>query len=206
MCAVGRPAKPVICSCRRVHSPPATSAAASSAPKNSRRPRADQPGLDGIFHQENAAERQRHAADPDRPAGAERLLEADHAFGFRRFGGGEGGGTRRRRARARRRLRPARARRAGSAAAAGSVRRPARLRRGGCRHSVGGGAAPGAPATRSSSAAKRRSIARRRSLMLIVLTSATMAMIGNDSSNRPSRTNSIGAPRGRMLGHDKGLR
>ena len=87
MSAVGSAAKPASCFCRRAHSPPATSAAASSAPKNSRRPRADQAGLDGIFDEEDAAERQRHAADPDRPAGAEFFLEADDAFGLRRLCG-----------------------------------------------------------------------------------------------------------------------
>ena len=61
--------------------------------------RADQAGLDGIFDEEDAAERQRHAADPDRPAGAEFFLEADDALGLRggsglRRGGGGGGAAR----------------------------------------------------------------------------------------------------------------
>ena len=63
--------------CRRAHSPAATSAAASSAPKNSAQAGPDQAGLDGILDQEDAAERQRDAADPDHPAGAEAFLEAD---------------------------------------------------------------------------------------------------------------------------------
>ena len=37
---------------------------------------AEQPGLDRIAHHEEAAERQRQAADPDHPAGADALLEA----------------------------------------------------------------------------------------------------------------------------------
>ena len=37
----------------------------------------EQAGFDRIAHQEDAAERQRNAADPDHPLGAEALLEAD---------------------------------------------------------------------------------------------------------------------------------
>ena len=40
-------------------------------------PRADQALLDRIAHQKDAAERERHAADPDHPARAEFFLEAD---------------------------------------------------------------------------------------------------------------------------------
>ena len=40
-------------------------------------PRADQALLDGIAHQKNAAERERHAANPNHPAGAEAFFKAD---------------------------------------------------------------------------------------------------------------------------------
>ena len=52
--------------------------------------RADQPGLDRILHQEDAAEREREPADPDHPARAEALLEA-----FRRLGRFDGRSRRR---------------------------------------------------------------------------------------------------------------
>ena len=50
---------------------------------------AEQPGLDRIAHHEEAAERQRQAADPDHPAGADALLEAGPGLAA---GGGGGGG------------------------------------------------------------------------------------------------------------------
>ena len=43
--------------------------------------RADQALLDRIAHQKDAAERERHAADPDHPAGAEFFFEADFLRG-----------------------------------------------------------------------------------------------------------------------------
>ena len=100
--------------------------------------RADQAGLDGILDEEDAAERERHAADPDRPAGAEFFLEADDAFGLGRPAGGAGGtgvriGLRRRRS--------APARGGGSAAAGGGGSR-FRRGRGGCGAALGTGAAP----------------------------------------------------------------
>jgi len=45
---------------------------------------ADQLLLDRVTHQEDAAERERNAADPDDPAGAEPLLKADRARRCRR--------------------------------------------------------------------------------------------------------------------------
>ncbi len=45
------------------------------APKRDAGRGAEQVLLDGIAHEEDPAERQRHAADPDRPAGPELLLE-----------------------------------------------------------------------------------------------------------------------------------
>ena len=146
---------------------------------------ADQAGLDGVFDEEDAAERERHAADPDRPAGAELFLEADDAFGL--AGVGRLRGRRDGRFRAAAAARSARPSGGGSAAAnAGGAGTGWGVGGGGAAGAMG--AAPGAPAERSSSAAKRASIPRRRSLMLIVLTSATMAMIGNASSAKPMRT------------------
>ncbi len=56
-----------------------------------RKPGREQPGLDRIAHQENAAERQREAADPDHPLGAEAAFEIAIIAGRRRrFGRGRG--------------------------------------------------------------------------------------------------------------------
>ena len=76
MCAVGRPERPASRSVRRAHSPAAMSAAASSAPSDDPHAGAEQALLDRVAHQEDAAERERKAADPDRPLRAEALLEA----------------------------------------------------------------------------------------------------------------------------------
>lgn len=42
--------------------------------------RADQPLLDRVTHQKDAAERKRDTADPDDPAGAEPLFKADRTL------------------------------------------------------------------------------------------------------------------------------
>ena len=76
MCAVGRPERPASRSVRRAHSPAAMSAAASSAPSAIRTRRAEQALLDRVAYEKDAAERERKAADPDRPLRAEALLEA----------------------------------------------------------------------------------------------------------------------------------
>ena len=65
--------------------------------------RTDQPLLDRVAHQKDAAERKRDAADPNDPAGAEPLFKADRARRWRRGGadgrrdgggdGGSGGGA-----------------------------------------------------------------------------------------------------------------
>ena len=55
---------------------------------------AEQPGLDRIAHHEETAERQRQAADPDHPAGADPLLEAGPGLRKRR-GRGDFRGCRR---------------------------------------------------------------------------------------------------------------
>ena len=60
---------------RRSHSPAPIRARAKRPPKRDAGRGAEQVLLDGIAHEEDPAERQRHAADPDRPAGAELLLE-----------------------------------------------------------------------------------------------------------------------------------
>ena len=52
----------------------------------------DQAGLDRIFDEEDAAERERHAADPDGPAGAELFFEALGGLWSAAGGGGGGGG------------------------------------------------------------------------------------------------------------------
>ena len=181
MSAAGVAAKPAICSCRRAHSPATTKRGRQQRAEEQPQAGPDQAGLDGILDEEDAAERQRHAADPDRPAGAEFFLEADDALGGSVAAGGGAAcglaaagdrfGLRRRRQarRCRRRVQAAGSGAAGGAAGCCRAPRPALRRR------------------RSSSAARRASSARSRSLMLIVLTSATMAMIGNASTSKPSR-------------------
>ena len=49
---------------------------------------AEQPRLDRVAHQEDAAERQRDGADPDRPLGAEPFLQAHCRRGWPRRCGG----------------------------------------------------------------------------------------------------------------------
>ena len=87
MLAIGSASIAEMLSLRRVHSPAASSASANSAAEQHAHAGADQAGLDRIAHHEEAAERQRQAADPDHPAGADALLEA-RAAGVAAAGGG----------------------------------------------------------------------------------------------------------------------
>ena len=91
MSAAGREANPAICLRRRVDSPRGDQRGREQRTEEQPQAGADQACLDRIFDQEDAAERERHAADPDRPAGAEFFLEADDALGSASAGGGVGG-------------------------------------------------------------------------------------------------------------------
>ena len=82
MLAIGSATMSEMLSLRRVHSPAASSASANSAAEQDAHAGTEQPGLDRIADQEEAAERERQAADPDHPAGADALLEA--GLGLRR--------------------------------------------------------------------------------------------------------------------------
>ena len=189
MCALGSPPMPGERSLRRAHSPAAISASASSAPSDDAHARAEQARLDRIAHQEDAAERQRQAADPHHPAGAEAFLEA-----HRRRGGRRGGrrraphrcrGRRRRRGRVvwrrgRRRRDRYRRRGRGGRARLGSRRLAAAARR--CRREGLRALAPSAPRRCSSERTCPRAP--------IAITSATIATIGNASRTRPISTTS----------------
>ena len=195
MCAVGMLAKP-----RAV-----LAAARPFAGRDQREPRAarrgtmphagaDQARLDRVAHQEDAAERERDAADPDHPLGAEALLEADGGLGA--VGGWRA--LRRPAAPGRWRL-PARVRRG-----ARRVRPVARAAAGAGGSAVGAGvgAAGGGTATGPANRPRCGLPARRSAvpscasgrLTPTALTSATMAMIGNDRIISPSSTNSMDAP------------
>ena len=84
MLAIGSASIAEMLSLRRVHSPAASSASANSAAEHGAHAGAEQPGLDRIAHHEETAERQRQAADPDHPAGAEALFEAGLGWRKRR--------------------------------------------------------------------------------------------------------------------------
>ena len=150
MLAIGSASIVEMLSLRRVHSPAASSASANSAAQDGAHAGAEQAGLDRIAHHEEAAERQRQAADPHHPAGADRLLEA--AIGLRQGGGGAAAG-------------PAAASLAVSAGvAAGAMDSTSEMIGGGFRHDSGRGgrtalvrravsvAAVAAPASRSAAA------------------------------------------------------
>ena len=84
MLAIGSAAMLEMLSLRRDHSPAPSSASANSAAKEHAHAGADEAGLDRIAHHEEAAERERKAADPDHPARAEPFLEAGRGGGQRR--------------------------------------------------------------------------------------------------------------------------
>ena len=69
-----------------MNSPPATSTRPRTARHGQPHAGAENAGLDGVADQEQAAQRQRDAADPDRPARAERRFDIGLAGGFRRRG------------------------------------------------------------------------------------------------------------------------
>ena len=78
--ADGRPGRPdKSLALRRAHSPAATRCERQQRAERDPDAGADQALLDRVAHQKYAAERERDAADPDDPAGAEPLLEADRA-------------------------------------------------------------------------------------------------------------------------------
>ena len=84
MLAIGSAAIAEMLSLRRVHSPAASSASANSAAEQGAHAGAEQAGLDRIADHEETAERQRQAADPDHPAGADAFLEAGTGLRQRR--------------------------------------------------------------------------------------------------------------------------
>ena len=157
---------------------------------------AEQPRLDRVAHQEDAAERQRDGADPDRPLGAEPFLQAHCRRGWpRRCGGfrrgrcgrlGRNGFVRSDRLRVWRRRRFVRDHRLRLRDSA-----PAGRRRGSALLPMpcGGATAP-APAAISlcSSAMKRWSSTRRRLRLPTDITSATMATTGSARIAIPSKT------------------
>src|SRR6516162_3424863 len=74
MLAIGSATMSEMLSLRRVHSRREQGGSKNTAERDAHA-RANQPGLDRIAHQEEAAERQRQPADPDHPLRAEQFLE-----------------------------------------------------------------------------------------------------------------------------------
>ena len=194
MCALETPAKPEAISLRRVHSPPATSAAETSPPKNRRRPGPIRPAsieyltrkmmpsasatppIQTVQRVPNFSSKLCAGCSSAAGGGGAAAADAGSETGVAVDGGsGACGGS---------------AVTVSGGAAAGAGGGVA-----GCGTAAAIGAAPGAPANLASSASKRASIPRSRSPALTALTSATMAMIGNDNSSSPSRTNSMERPR-----------
>ncbi len=118
MCRVGMAMTPAAISLRRAHSPAAISRTGEQRGEKDPHARPEQALLDRVAHQENAAERQRQAADPHHPLGAESFFQRGR---WRRGGRRSGVGRRWPRA-APGRSRSARSRAVASMAAAGSRR------------------------------------------------------------------------------------
>ena len=85
MLAIGSASIAEMLSLRRVHSPAASSASANSAAEQRAHAGSEQAGLDRIADHEESAERQRQAADPDHPAGADAFFEAGAGLRQRRW-------------------------------------------------------------------------------------------------------------------------
>ena len=168
---------PVEISRRRAHSPAAISASATMRAEQDAHAGAEPALLDRVADQENAAERQREAADPHHPLGAEALFQRRRGAGGGGGGriGGKGGGV----------LGPASnaRRRAASASGGGGMTRSA---------DAGGAGADAAAASRAASSVTMRVCSERTSWRAFdAMTMATMASTGNAKASSTATVISV---------------